>query len=112
MWLIGNGASINTWRDPWLTNITRWPSFINVNVNLEEFIVADFILSDNTWNLSPLAGIFNTDMMTIITSLPLVQSIWSDQLGWAKSRSLTVSSKDIGAALFSSSSLVFSHHAG
>ena len=67
--------------------------------DLTQYTVVDLTLPNNTWNVSLLATFCNADMMTLILFMPLEHGHQSDQLGWAFTKSLSITSKDIGRVL-------------
>lgn len=102
-WQLGDGSSINFWRDPWLPepvlNILQVPS------NMHGFFqskICDFI-KDAVWSLPPELSSAFPDLAALINKVTIPLAPDQDRLVWRHSDSGILSSK--GAFLFLNPSL-------
>lgn len=64
---------INALIDPWvsLISINKWPTYINVNVDLGNMKVSTFVTSTKEWNLSFMSSLLSTEIMTNISMISI-----------------------------------------
>ena len=72
-----------------------WPTFLNIEMQDMNHCVTDLINLDRTWNLNRIASLFSTEMMSLITDIPLSQGAWADQRVLAHMKLPTVSLADM-----------------
>ncbi|XP_020704541.1 uncharacterized protein LOC110115611 [Dendrobium catenatum] len=79
-WKISNGDSINWLYDTWILdrNIAMWPTFVNVQEYVD-FPLSIFI-SDGQWNFDKLKETFGSQLIEIISNIPIDNSRRDDQL--------------------------------
>jgi len=82
-WRIGNGESVNVWKDPWLRNQENSYITSTTPYGFEHLKVADLILqAENKWNLNIIDGILNTRDQEEIRKIPMVHRGEEDIREW------------------------------
>ncbi|CAH9135001.1 unnamed protein product, partial [Cuscuta epithymum] len=82
-WRIGNGKSVNIWRDPWLPDRSYPKPVSQVIQGLEETKVEGLISNGNReWDRDLVFELFNPRDMSLILGLPLSQRDVPDRIFW------------------------------
>ncbi|KAK4258076.1 hypothetical protein QN277_007576 [Acacia crassicarpa] len=84
-WDVGTGQSIRIWGDNWVPGV----SFPDKPPNCEEFIVehgkVSDLISNGSWNLSPIAPFIAEDVKDAIYAIPISDNGLEDKLIWTHS---------------------------
>lgn len=92
IWRIGNGARVNVWKEPWLTD--EGGRFIMSNETEGITSVSDLIdMSRMEWNFYLISSIFNERDQKFIMAIPLSYRAPPDVLTWAYSNDGLYSTK-------------------
>lgn len=85
IWRVGNGARINIWRDPWLTD--ELGRFVTTDPTDELSLVSELIdHSSMEWNLEVISNTFSERDKKCILAIPLSWRSPTDDLTWAYSK--------------------------
>ena len=82
-WRVGSGEAISVWNDAWLSSTTHPRIEAQVVLGFEDLKV--FALIDpamKKWDLSMLNGLFTTQEVELISSIPLCPNVVEDVVVW------------------------------
>ncbi|EPS73861.1 hypothetical protein M569_00896, partial [Genlisea aurea] len=86
-WRIGNGLSVDAWKDPWIPNTFAFKPTSAAPQGVGSILVKDFILSNHSgWNHTRLRQIFSPLDVKHILSIPLAKNSCPDRLIWHYTR--------------------------
>ena len=66
--------------------LNKWPTFVSTNIPLEDLPVYQFSTDKRWWDVKNLSLIFNSDLLSLITSIPLSITAVPDKAGWGRMR--------------------------
>ncbi|KAK6119136.1 hypothetical protein DH2020_047112 [Rehmannia glutinosa] len=82
-WLIGNGAKIRIWKDPWLPNFCDFRPVSSYGDWPDNMTVRDLFCEDQqTRNEEIITRIFTPEEANEILSIPLRNSVCEDRISW------------------------------
>ena len=82
-WRVGCGESIGVWNDAWLPSLEYPRVLSNPVTSLEDMKVNDLIdLVLKQWDEDLLSGLFSSQEVELITSIPLCRTYSEDKLIW------------------------------
>ena len=80
---VGSGESINVWLDAWLQSLDHPWMQSPIVEGFEDIKVQDLIdLVTHSWDDCLLRGLFNTQEVSLIKSIPLLPTPVVDKLTW------------------------------
>jgi hypothetical protein len=87
-WRIGDGKSINVWSDPWIRTRNNMKPTTPSPYHLSHLTVSQlFDHQQNTWDLTLLNSIMNTQDVSDICKIPLYSRALSDSVVWTSTPS-------------------------
>ena len=91
---VGSGESINVWLDAWLRSLDHPWMQSPIVEGFEDIKVQDLIdLVTHSWDDCLLRGLFNTQEVSLIKSIPLLPTPVVDKLTWPFNASSTYTVK-------------------
>ena len=96
-WVISDGQSVRVLEDTWVgvLPLRAWPATINMEVNLQETRVSDYITPLRGWNIELIKLHFGGDRADKVCSTLLAVRRGEDTLGWGSIGSVHVSIGDL-----------------
>ena len=81
--IVGTGSTIDIINDPWIitTTLAMWPTFMNVDIPLEDLSVSSLITLTRKWDVVAMEGMFAQLMISFISSIPLLLKDMVDSHG-------------------------------
>jgi len=69
---------------PWISllPLNKRPAFVSTDIPLEDLPVSQFIADKRKWDVESLSLIVNSDLLSIITSIPLSVIVVRDSFGF------------------------------
>jgi hypothetical protein len=86
IWRVGNGSSINVWRDPWLPNSPNRRVFSRQNSTLIGKVEELIDPGTGSWDVQLLQEIFCPTDVRMITAIPLSPWMEEDSIAWHGNR--------------------------
>ena len=81
---MGCGESIGVWNDAWLPSLEQPQILSSPIAGFEDIHVYDLIdPASKQWDLALLQGLFSTQKVEIISSIPLCSNHVEDKLVWS-----------------------------
>ena len=91
-WRVGCGESIGVWKDAWLPSLEYSRVLSNPVTSLEDMRVVDLIDPiSKQWEVGLLQGLFSSQEVELIMSIPLCRTYVEDKLIWPYTASGTYS---------------------
>ncbi|KAK9287687.1 hypothetical protein L1049_016125 [Liquidambar formosana] len=91
---VGNGSSIDLWKDPWIPSIPGFLSFPRGERRLGVNLVADLIFQEGlSWDSDKIISLFDPVIAAKILKLPLSPTRITDKYIWTPNKSGTFSVK-------------------
>lgn len=82
-WRVGSGESIEVWNDAWLPSLEQPRILSSPVTGFEEIKVYDLIDPvSKQWDSDLLQGLFSSQEVELITSIPLCRTYIEDKLVW------------------------------
>ena len=82
-WRVGSGDTISVWNDAWLPSTTHPRIEAQVVPGFEDMKVSALIdLATKKWDLNMLNGLFTTQEVELISSIPLCPNVVEDVVVW------------------------------
>ena len=82
-WRVGSGDTISVWNDAWLPSTTHPRIEAQVVPGFEDMKVSTLIdLATKKWDLNMLNGLFTTQEVELISSIPLCPNVVEDVVVW------------------------------
>ena len=93
-WRVGCGESIGVWKDAWLPSLEYTRVLSNPVTSLEDMKVVDLIDPvSKQWEVGLLQGLFSSQEVELIMSIPLCRTYVEDKLIWLYTASGTYTVK-------------------
>ncbi|EPS69206.1 hypothetical protein M569_05560, partial [Genlisea aurea] len=82
-WRIGDGSSIDVWKDPWIPDTFAFKPSSPAPLGMANMRVKELIISNQAeWNLSRLRQTFSSSDVHCILAIPLAKNPYPDRLIW------------------------------
>ena len=77
-YMVGSENHVNLYSDPWIFNcpLKWWPTLINMDFDVSQSTILDYIDNSCQWNIESLAHLFSTNLLHQIQAIPL-PFLWS-----------------------------------